>query len=72
MDEARALARRIAANPPHAVRMTKRLLWEGRRSDLATLLEMAAAMQSAAHATDDHIEAVEAFLEKRKPVFKGS
>ncbi len=72
MEEARALARRIAANPPHAVRMTKRLLWEGRRSDLATLLEMAAAMQSAAHATDDHIEAVEAFLEKRKPVFKGS
>ncbi|WP_313442116.1 crotonase/enoyl-CoA hydratase family protein [Novosphingobium sp.] len=72
MPEARALARRIAANPSHAVRMTKRLLWEGRRSDLATLLEMAAAMQSAAHATEDHAEAVDAFLEKRKPLFKGS
>jgi enoyl-CoA hydratase/carnithine racemase len=71
MDAARALARRIAANPPHAVRMTKRLLWEGRRSDLASLLEMAAAMQAAAHTTDDHSEAVEAFLAKRKPVFKG-
>jgi enoyl-CoA hydratase/carnithine racemase len=71
MDAARALARRIAANPPHAVRMTKRLLWEGRRSDLASLLEMAAAMQAAAHTTDDHAEAVEAFLGKRKPVFKG-
>jgi enoyl-CoA hydratase/carnithine racemase len=71
MDAARALARRVAANPPHAVRMTKRLLWEGRRSDLATLLEMAAAMQAAAHVTEDHSEAVEAFLAKRQPVFKG-
>lgn len=72
LDEARTLARRIAANPPHAVRMTKRLLWEGRRADLATLLEMASAMQAAAHATADHEEAVSAFLEKRTPSFKGS
>lgn len=72
MDTARVLARRIAANPPHAVRMTKRLLWEGRRSDLPSLLEMAAAMQAAAHATDDHAEAVDAFLEKRKPTFSGN
>jgi enoyl-CoA hydratase/carnithine racemase len=71
MDAARALARRIAANPSHAVRMTKRLLWEGQRSDLATLLEMASAMQAAAHTTNDHAEAVDAFLAKRKPVFKG-
>lgn len=69
---ARALARRIAANPPHAVRMTKRLLWEGRRADLASLLELASAMQAAAHATADHEEAVAAFLEKRAPSFKGS
>ncbi|WP_285019860.1 crotonase/enoyl-CoA hydratase family protein [Novosphingobium sp. fls2-241-R2A-195] len=72
LDAARALARRIAANPPHAVRMTKRLLWEGRRADLATLLEMASAMQAAAHATADHEEAVAAFLAKRPPQFKGS
>lgn len=72
LDAARALARRIAANPPHAVRMTKRLLWEGRRADLATLLEMASAMQAAAHATQDHAEAVDAFLAKRPPQFRGS
>jgi enoyl-CoA hydratase/carnithine racemase len=71
MDAARALARRIAVNPPHAVRMTKRLLWEGRRTDLAPLLEMASAMQAAAHATHDHAEAVEAFLAKRPPHFTG-
>jgi enoyl-CoA hydratase/carnithine racemase len=72
MDAARALAGRIAANPPHAVRMTKRLLWEGRRCDLPTLLEMAAAMQAAAHTTADHEEAVDAFLAKRKPAFRGN
>jgi enoyl-CoA hydratase/carnithine racemase len=72
LDAARALALRIAANPPHAVRMTKRLLWEGRRADLASLLEMASAMQAAAHATQDHEEAVDAFLAKRAPIFRGS
>lgn len=71
MDAARALADRIAANPPFAVRMTKRLLWEARRSDLGTVLEMSAAMQAVAHATGDHEEAVDAFLEKRTPHFKG-
>ncbi|MGC8477269.1 MAG: crotonase/enoyl-CoA hydratase family protein [Acetobacteraceae bacterium] len=68
---ARALAERIAVNPPHAVRMTKRLLLEGRNLRMDSLLEMAAAMQSLVHATGDHREAVAAFLEKRPPVFRG-
>ncbi len=68
---ARALAERIAVNPPHAVRMTKRLLLEGRTLRMDSLLEMAAAMQSLVHATGDHREAVAAFLEKRPPVFRG-
>ncbi len=71
LDAARALAQRIAANPPFAVRMTKRLLWEGRTAGLASVLEMAAPMQALAHATGDHDEAVEAFLAKRNPQFKG-
>ena len=71
MDTARALAARIAANPPHAVRMTKRLLREGRMATLASILETSAAAQALCHATADHKEAVSAFLEKRAPLFKG-
>jgi len=72
MDAARALAARIAANPTHVVRMTKRMLWEGQRVDLASLLEMAAPMQALAHSTADHAEAVDAFIGKRQPLFKGN
>jgi enoyl-CoA hydratase/carnithine racemase len=72
MDAARALARRIAANPPHAVRLTKRLIREGRHTRMDTLLELSAGFQALMHATGDHAEAVHAFLEKRKPVFKGN
>ena len=71
LDAARALANRIAVNPPYAVRMAKRLIMEGRNVRMDTLLEMSAAMQALSHATADHREAVDAFLEKRKPVFKG-
>jgi enoyl-CoA hydratase/carnithine racemase len=65
------LAEKIAANPPHAVRMTKRLLKEGRQSTLAGLLELSAAMQALSHTTADHREAVDAFIAKRLPAFTG-
>lgn len=68
---ARALADRIATNPPHAVRMTKRLVREGMRTDLGTLLDLSAAYQSIAHMTDDHAEAISAFFEKRAGIYKG-
>ncbi len=71
LDEARTLARRIAANPTHAVRMTRRLLRQGQQSSLAALLDMAASMQALAHATEDFEEARQAFLEKRPPSFRG-
>lgn len=71
LGEARALAARIAANPPHAVRMTKRLLREASQANLKTVLELSAAMQALNHATADHNEAVAALLEKRRPAFKG-
>lgn len=71
MDEARTLALRIAANPPHAVRMAKRLIRESRLASLSTILEASAAAQALCHTTKDHAEAVAAFLEKRPPAFTG-
>ncbi len=72
MDEARALASQIAANPPHAVRMTKRLIRESRLSSLSAILEASAAAQALCHTTRDHGEAVDAFFEKRTPTFTGN
>jgi enoyl-CoA hydratase/carnithine racemase len=69
MDKAGEMARRIAANPGHALRMTKRLLREGPHTRLETLLEMSAGFQALAHHTQQHEEAVNAFIEKRPPVF---
>ena len=64
MEEALALASRISANSPHAVRMTKRLLKAGRSGDLASSLDLAGAMQALAHTTDDHREALATILDK--------
>jgi enoyl-CoA hydratase/carnithine racemase len=65
MERARAIAASIAANPGHATRMAKRLLREGQDMKLAPLLELSAAYQALAHHTEDHHEAVNAFIEKR-------
>lgn len=72
MKEARALAVQIAANPPHAVRMTKRLIRESRLATLGAILEASAAAQALCHTTRDHAEAVSAFFDKRPPAFTGN
>jgi len=71
MDEALAMAKRIAAFPPHSIRLNKRLLRESQGVSLPVALEMASAMQALAQSTDDQHEAVNAMLDKRKPEFKG-
>lgn len=72
LSAARTIAMKIAANPRHAVRMTKRLLREAWRMSLSQTLDLSAAYQALAHATDDHAEAVRAMLEKRAPVLRGN
>ncbi|MBK4721572.1 hypothetical protein JJL56_22200 [Azospirillum sp. YIM DDC1] len=52
--------------------MTRRLLREGQTVKLDTLLEMSAAMQALADATEDHKEAIAALLGKRPPRFIGA
>ena len=70
LDRAIELAGRIAANPGHATRMAKRLMREGQDMKLDTLLQLAASFQALAHYTEDHQEAIDAFLSKREPQFK--
>ncbi len=71
LDEARALAARVAAMPPHALRQAKNLMRQGRSTTYDAALEMAANAQALMHVTSDHMEGVSAFLEKRTPDFKG-
>jgi len=71
MEEAMTLAGRIAKNPPHVTRWTKRMLREGQQSRFETVLDIAAAYQALAHHTADHAEAVAALFEKRSPSFEG-
>jgi len=71
LPEAEALADEIAQNPGVALRLAKKLLREGERLDFASLLEMSAGLQALAHKTPQHEEAVNAFVQKRKPDFSG-
>lgn len=71
LEEAMALANRIAANPPQALRWTKRLIREGQHQRIESLLDLSGAFQDLAHHTSDHTEAVTAFFEKRPPQFLG-
>jgi enoyl-CoA hydratase/carnithine racemase len=65
------LAQKIAAQAPHALRHTKNLLRQGQSITYDTALEMAANTQALMHLTDDHMEGIDALLEKRPAQFKG-
>jgi 2-(1,2-epoxy-1,2-dihydrophenyl)acetyl-CoA isomerase len=69
IDEALALAQRIAANPARVLRWTKQLLQQARTGTLDEALDAAGHFQGLAHQTEDHAEAVQAFFDKRAPVF---
>jgi enoyl-CoA hydratase/carnithine racemase len=69
LSAARSLAGRIARNAAHGLRLTKRLMREAIHSRLDTVLELSAVYQAVSHKTEDHSEAVDAFLEKRTPRF---
>ena len=71
MDEARGLAGQLARLPTVALGLTRRLLEEASHLSLSEALDREAEVQDQAAATEDHIEGVLAFLDKRGPVFKG-
>jgi 2-(1,2-epoxy-1,2-dihydrophenyl)acetyl-CoA isomerase len=72
IDEARELCRRLAELPTATIGLTKRMFLESSRLSLPEALEREAQVQDEAAATNDHLEGVLAFLEKRAPVFTGT
>lgn len=66
-----ALAQRVAAMPTRGLVMTKQALHTTWSHTLEQQLELELELQVAAGSTADHSEGVTAFLEKRKPFFKG-
>ncbi len=71
LHRAQIVAAEIAAKPPQTVRLTKRLLKMAQRQELADFLDLSACFQGMCHNTEDHLEAVKAFLEKRQGSYHG-
>lgn len=72
MEEASALAHKIAKMPPLALTISKRALYQGLRApDLASQLQYETLALVHLFGTYDHEEGVRAFLEKREPEYQG-
>ena len=71
MSVTRTLAEKIASAPPLSIRLIKRAVREGLRSDLRGALDLISSHYAVAATSADHREAVAAYLEKRKPSFTG-
>jgi 2-(1,2-epoxy-1,2-dihydrophenyl)acetyl-CoA isomerase len=64
-------AEKLAAGPPIALQMTKRMITSGLAMSMSESLHWEAMAQTVTGGTQDTAEAMQAFVQKRKPVFKG-
>jgi len=71
MDEANALATKLARSAPIALALTKRALNRSFEMNLEGALDYEAQLQSVAGRSSDHVEGVAAFVEKRPAAFRG-
>lgn len=70
--EVEKLASYMANMPTKALGMTKRLLNRSLVNDLNAQLELESELQIEAAQSEDYAEGVKAFVEKRKPIFRGN
>ncbi len=71
MDEAVLMAKKIASKSPIAVKLAKRTVQNGADLPIDTGLLIEVLAQSVLFSTKDHLEGINAFLEKRKPEYTG-
>ena len=71
-DEVMTLASTLAQMPTKALGLTKRLLNQSMTNNLNEQLDLESDLQIEASSSNDYKEGVTAFVEKRKPEFKGN
>ena len=71
MQQVMATAQRLADNAPISVRQAKKSIHQGLQMDLKTGLHFEVQAYDRMISTQDRLEGIRAFNEKRKPVFKG-
>jgi len=67
----RELAKRLAEGPAVAIQLAKRLVYRGLEAGMLEALEQAGLAMAMVQSTEDAREGPRAFIEKRKPEFKG-
>ncbi len=72
LDEAKAFLRKVTKNGPVAVRMALESIYRGLDTATGEALDYESSLFGLLASTDDMKEGMQAFLEKRKPDFKGS
>jgi enoyl-CoA hydratase/carnithine racemase len=71
LQEAMALAHTVAERPPIATRLAKQAVLAAEETSLSAGLENERRLYELAMATEDRVEGMRAFLEKREPKFEG-
>ena len=66
-----AFAQRLANGPTRTYALIKQQIYASAESDLRSALQLEGELQDMAFETEDHRNAVMAFLQKRKPEYKG-